>query len=152
VTISQFKSLLTNYEQQEILLWPEIYFAGSATIEKIGSVKRKTGADFHEVYNVLGTVCDADGSIYNSGILSSLNLGFDDSRGDLYLTRHDHIAYRYEILSILGNGSFGQVAKCYDHKKKMNIALKVIRNKKRFEKQGIVEVNVLTKLVREVSN
>ncbi|KAJ3368311.1 Dual specificity tyrosine-phosphorylation-regulated kinase 3, partial [Kappamyces sp. JEL0680] len=75
---------------------------------------------------------------------------FDDSRGDLYLTRHDHIAYRYEILSILGNGSFGQVVKCYDHKTKSNVALKIIRNKRRFEKQGIVEVNVLTKLVSHV--
>jgi serine/threonine protein kinase len=75
--------------------------------------------------------------------------GYDDSRGDLYLTRHDHIGYRYEILSLLGKGSFGQVVKCYDHKLKMNVAVKVIRNKKRFEKQGLVEVHVLNRLTSE---
>lgn len=123
-------------------MWPEIYYAGSATIEKIGGLKRRTGSDYHEVFNLAGTNADDGESIYNSG--------FDDSRGDLYLTRHDHIAYRYEILQLLGNGSFGQVVKCFDHKTKGNIALKIIRNKRRFEKQGIVEVNVLTKLTAMV--
>ncbi|KAI8905981.1 kinase-like domain-containing protein [Gorgonomyces haynaldii] len=75
-----------------------------------------------------------------------LKQGFDDSRGDLYLTKHDHIAYRYEILSLLGKGSFGQVIKCFDHKRKTHVALKIIRNKTRFEKQGLVEVKVLNKL------
>lgn len=30
----------------------------------------------------------------------------------------DSIAYRYEILNSLGHGSFGQVFKAFDHKKK----------------------------------
>jgi serine/threonine protein kinase len=72
--------------------------------------------------------------------------GYDNHDGDLYLTEHDHIGYRYEILGLLGKGSFGQVAKCFDHKTKMYVAVKIVRNKKRFEKQGLVEVEVLTKL------
>lgn len=48
----------------------------------------------------------------------------------------------------MGKGSFGQVCKCYDHKTKKYIAVKIIRNKKRFEKQGVVEVDVL-ELVKE---
>ncbi|KAJ3273771.1 Dual specificity tyrosine-phosphorylation-regulated kinase 3 [Terramyces sp. JEL0728] len=141
---------LVKYEQEKpaslrLPLSPkEIYFAGSATIEKIGTSKRRSGADMHDVYNLSGTNFDQDGNVYNNG--------YDDSRGDLYLTRHDHVGYRYEILSLLGKGSFGQVVKCYDHKTKTNIALKIIRNKKRFEKQGVVEVNVLNKLAQEDPN
>ena len=67
----------------------------------------------------------------------------------MYLTRHDHIYYRYEILSLLGKGSFGQVIKCYDHKSKRNVALKIIRNMPRFEQQGAVEVKVLKRLCEE---
>lgn len=44
---------------------------------------------------------------------------------------HDHIAYRYEVLEMIGKGSFGQVAKCLDHKNNELVALKIIRNKKR---------------------
>jgi dual specificity tyrosine-phosphorylation-regulated kinase 2/3/4 len=43
--------------------------------------------------------------------------------------------YRYEIIDFLGKGSFGQVVKCYDHKTGQSLAVKVIRNKKRFHHQ-----------------
>ncbi|RKP04031.1 hypothetical protein CXG81DRAFT_1760, partial [Caulochytrium protostelioides] len=77
--------------------------------------------------------------------------GYDDARGDYLLTRHDHIGYRYEILKLLGRGSFGQVIKCYDHKRRMPVAVKLIRNKKRFEAQGKIEVKVLARLRDEIA-
>jgi hypothetical protein len=40
-----------------------------------------------------------------------MNYGFDDERGDYKPYVHDHLAYQFEILSILGKGSFGQ-ARC----------------------------------------
>ena len=73
-----------------------------------------------------------------------LNHGYDDDRGDYTITVHDHLAYRYEILGIVGKGSFGQVVKAYDHKEGRLVAIKVIRNKARFHKQALVEVKVLT--------
>ncbi len=44
----------------------------------------------------------------------------------------DHLAYRYEILEVLGSGCFGQVLKVFDHKKKEFSAIKIIRNKKKY--------------------
>lgn len=71
------------------------------------------------------------------------NYGFDDKHADYLLVKNDHIAYRYEILELLGKGSFGQVCECYDHKKKENIALKIIKNKPKFHQQATIEVRVL---------
>ena len=71
------------------------------------------------------------------------NYGFDDKHADYLLVKNDHIAYRYEILNLLGKGSFGQVAEFFDHKKKENIALKIIKNKPKFHQQAAIEVKVL---------
>jgi hypothetical protein len=63
------------------------------------------------------------------------NHGYDDDRGDYIVVPHDHLAYRYEVLGILGKGSFGQVVKVHDFKTNMLRAVKIIRNKKRFHHQ-----------------
>eukprot|EP00742_Colponemidia_sp_Colp-10_P022742 GILJ01026936.1.p1 GENE.GILJ01026936.1~~GILJ01026936.1.p1 ORF type:complete len:391 (-),score=20.51 GILJ01026936.1:132-1304(-) len=54
--------------------------------------------------------------------------------------------YRYEVVGFLGKGSFGQVAKVLDHKKQTLLALKVLRNKKKFHQQAQVEIKVLQHL------
>jgi dual specificity tyrosine-phosphorylation-regulated kinase 2/3/4 len=59
---------------------------------------------------------------------------------------HDHIAYRYEILEVIGKGSFGQVIRAQDHRSGGQVAIKIIRNKKRFHHQALVEVRVLDHL------
>lgn len=50
--------------------------------------------------------------------LSGINYHFDDEYGDLKVYAHDQVCYRYEVTSIVGKGSFGQVFRAFDHKTK----------------------------------
>ena len=43
----------------------------------------------------------------------------------------------------MGKGSFGQTVKCFDHKLKELVAIKIIKNKEQFNRQGIIEVKLL---------
>lgn len=79
----------------------------------------------------------------NTKSSNSNNYGYDDERGDYHIIVHDHLGYRFEVLSHLGKGSFGQVSRCLDHKKNQITAVKIIRNKKRFHHQALVEVKLL---------
>jgi dual specificity tyrosine-phosphorylation-regulated kinase 2/3/4 len=62
----------------------------------------------------------------------------------------DHVFFRYEIQSKLGKGAFGDVYQVFDHKVGERVALKIIRNERRFHHQGKIEVAVL-KALREHS-
>ncbi|KAJ3072299.1 Dual specificity tyrosine-phosphorylation-regulated kinase [Podochytrium sp. JEL0797] len=138
ITIQFYRELLTQFELLEVHQYPHIYFAGAMGVDKIGTQRRRTGA--------VGVPQEA---LTKEDLTGVYNSGYDDSRGDYYWTAHDHIGYRYECISLLGKGSFGQCIKCFDHKTKTIVALKIIRNKKRFEKQGVVEVKVLDRLRKE---
>ncbi|PBP20378.1 serine/threonine protein kinase [Diplocarpon rosae] len=112
------KSKLNIFERGEIIDYKEIYFTGTETAAKhVGEL----AAD-------------------------SANFGYDDERGDYNIVPGDHLSYRYEIVDVLGKGSFGQVVRCVDHKNGGLVAVKIIRNKKRFHQQALVEVNILQKL------
>ncbi|KAJ2501494.1 serine/threonine protein kinase, CMGC, dual-specificity [Coemansia sp. RSA 1972] len=73
---------------------------------------------------------------------------YDDERGDYVVQQHDHLLYRYEVLDVLGKGSFGQVLRARDHKTGEMAAVKIIRNRKRFHHQAQVEVKLLECLRR----
>ena len=77
---------------------------------------------------------------------STNNYGYDDERGDYLVVARDHLAYRYEIVDTLGKGSFGQVLQCRDHCTGESVAIKIIRNKKRFHHQALVEIKILDSL------
>ena len=96
--------------------------------------------DFNEVF-YLGMKAEKVTDFSNEN-----NYGFDDERNDYKVVKGDHIAYRFEVIEVLGKGSFGQVLKCFDHKATQFSAVKVIRNQKRFHRQGKVEIKVLLHL------
>jgi len=51
------------------------------------------------------------------------------------LIQNDHIEYRYEILSYLGKGSYGNVIKVLDHKYNINKAIKMFNNFSNIDEQ-----------------
>ncbi|XP_021343446.1 dual specificity tyrosine-phosphorylation-regulated kinase 4-like isoform X3 [Mizuhopecten yessoensis] len=114
-----YRNKLTAFEQTEILDYPEIWFLG---------------LEAKKIEGVPG---------------GAQNNGYDDESGSYIKVMHDHMVYRYEILEVLGKGSFGQVVKCYDHKTDQMVAIKIIRNKKRFHHQALVEVKILDALRRK---
>ncbi|CAH8489968.1 unnamed protein product [Schistosoma rodhaini] len=110
---------LSAYEHQEILNYPYVYFVGH-------NAKKRNG--------ILGT---------------GNNCGYDDDQGSYIHSAHDHVAYRYEVLKILGRGSFGQVVKAYDHKDGVYVALKMVRNERRFTNQATEEIRILEQLKKQ---
>ncbi|PAA88935.1 hypothetical protein BOX15_Mlig008438g2 [Macrostomum lignano] len=79
---------------------------------------------------------------------SKNNHGYDSENGAYLKVTNDHVAYRYETLETLGRGSFGQVVRAIDHRTGQLVALKILRNCKRFHRQAAVEVQVLDRLRR----
>ncbi|KAF7552206.1 hypothetical protein G7046_g7480 [Stylonectria norvegica] len=111
-------AMLNIYERGEIVDYTDVYFCGTQNAHKVvGDMQSDTP-----------------------------NFGYDDERGDYTIVPGDHLSYRYEIIDILGKGSFGQVVRCIDHRTGGLVAIKIIRNKKRFHQQALVEVNILQKL------
>ena len=68
---------------------------------------------------------------------------FDDAQGDYKVLIKDHIAFRYEVVALIGKGSFGQVLEVIDHKTRKNIALKIVKNLPKFHQQAKIEVEIL---------
>uniref|UniRef100_A0A8C2HK90 dual-specificity kinase n=1 Tax=Cyprinus carpio TaxID=7962 RepID=A0A8C2HK90_CYPCA len=119
LTLYLYMSKLSVFEHQEIFSYPEIYFIGP-------NAKKRQG--------VVG---------------GSNNGGYDDDQGSYIHVPHDHIAYRFEVLKVIGKGSFGQVVKAYDHKNHQQVALKMVRNEKRFHRQAAEEIRILEHLRKQ---
>jgi dual specificity tyrosine-phosphorylation-regulated kinase 2/3/4 len=109
---------LTEYEKKEMMNYNQIYFTGHHS--------QKRPADPSH------PVC---------------NFGYDDERGDYLIQLKDHLDYRYEVIKVMGKGSFGQVLRCFDHHTGKTVAVKIIRNKRQFHAQALVEVKILQDLL-----
>jgi dual specificity tyrosine-phosphorylation-regulated kinase 2/3/4 len=73
----------------------------------------------------------------------------DNESGDYLLQLNDHIDFRFEVVSLLGKGSFSQVVKAFDHKKKEVVALKVLKSKSQFAKQAQSEIKILNLILEK---
>ncbi|XP_040894083.1 dual specificity tyrosine-phosphorylation-regulated kinase 4-like [Toxotes jaculatrix] len=77
---------------------------------------------------------------------SSNSSGYDTEEGYYKAIINDHLAYRFEILELIGKGYSGQVFKCMDHKTMELVAIKVFRNINRVHQLGKAEVKILETL------
>ncbi|XP_064632345.1 dual specificity tyrosine-phosphorylation-regulated kinase 2-like [Lineus longissimus] len=117
--MKQYMHKLSSFEHHEIFNYPQIYFVGH-------NAKKRQG--------VIG---------------GPNNNGYDDEQGSYVHIPHDHISYRYEVLKVIGKGSFGQVVKAYDHRTNTHVALKMVRNEKRFHRQAQEEIRILEHLKKQ---
>lgn len=109
---------LNSYEEEEVKdFFPNVFFCGTESCEKI---EGKHG--LHQ------------------------NDGFDDENYHYRVVVGDHLFYRYEVLKILGQGTFGIVVKAMDHKEMRLVAVKIIKNKPNYTKQAREEIGTLQHL------
>jgi len=72
----------------------------------------------------------------------------DDEEGHLVYKVGDVLQNRYKIMSELGEGTFGKVVKCEDLQKGTILAIKIIKNVKKYRDAAKLEINVLSKLAK----
>ncbi|XP_074422991.1 dual specificity protein kinase CLK2 isoform X4 [Larus michahellis] len=71
----------------------------------------------------------------------------DDDEGHLIYRVGDWLQERYEIISTLGEGTFGRVVQCIDHRRGgARVALKIIKNVEKYKEAARLEINVLEKI------
>jgi serine/threonine protein kinase len=106
---------LSSYEEEEVKEYmPNVYFGGTDQCKKIHAVR---GADNND--------------------------GFDDENFHYRVVVGDHLLYRYEVLKVLGQGTFGIVVRAIDHKLHSPVAIKIIKNKPNYNKQAQEEIRTL---------
>ncbi|CAG9333022.1 unnamed protein product [Blepharisma stoltei] len=115
-------------------------------IDELSDFEKREVLEYAEIYYLGKNNCKI------MRIEDGHNNGYDNDHSDYLLIKGDHIAYRYEVISMLGKGSFGQVCLCFDHKRQEQVAIKLIKNKKRFHHQAAIEIKVLRALLENDPN
>jgi len=109
-------NMLTAYEMKEIENFPEIFYLGEMSTK------------IHPRANI------------------PISNVFDDSSHHLKAVPSSHLAYRYEVQSVIGKGAFSQVLRCFDHKTKEYVAVKILINTDEVKEQGNFELSILKHL------
>lgn len=113
-------NILTPFEKKEVHRYKDVFFVGTeASKEK------------RNMHNVLS---------------KNNNNGYDTNDGYYKVVVGDHLNYRYEMLSPLDRGAFGQVVRCFDHLNKVEVAIKINRNSVYDHTSSKNEIAILKKL------
>eukprot|EP00045_Choanoeca_perplexa_P012657 m.139436 g.139436 ORF g.139436 m.139436 type:complete len:892 (-) comp16088_c1_seq4:276-2951(-) len=74
------------------------------------------------------------------------NHGWDNEKDDYIIQEDEILTNRYRVLGLLGKGSFGQVVKAHDLHTDTHVAIKIIKNRRPFERQARIEISLLQHL------
>jgi len=116
LVLKKYKKVLTKIELEELSQLNKntsLYYLGSITIRDLLLVKNK---EFE--LNIL------EDSWYN------IEIG-------------DHVNYQYEIQELICNGEYGKIIKCFDHKNKQLVHIKVMKNIQEYTYQSNIEIRIL---------
>ncbi len=102
-SISRAKDYLSIHEQTEVAEYDEIYY-----------------------------LAKQDQKYQPTKLERLVNNGFDDNEGYYRIVSGDQIGYRFELMELIGKGAFGQVLKCKDHKTGKYVAIKMVKNQKKY--------------------
>ncbi|KAM4736422.1 dual specificity tyrosine-phosphorylation-regulated kinase 1B isoform 1-T1 [Anableps anableps] len=154
-THPSFSSIHSMAEQQQVLsdmtilqrrIPPSFRDPASAPLRKLSVDLIKTYKHINEVYYTkkkrrAQQVPPEDSSTKKEKKV--YNDGYDDDNYDYIVKNGEKWLDRYEIDSLIGKGSFGQVVKAYDHHEQEWVAIKIIKNKKAFLNQAQIELRLL---------
>jgi dual specificity tyrosine-phosphorylation-regulated kinase 1 len=71
------------------------------------------------------------------------NDSYDDENDDYIVRKGEVWKDRFTIQSLIGKGSFGQVVQAYDSVTENMVAIKILKNRKAFANQGLIEIRIL---------
>ena len=133
---------------------PQFRDPNSAPLRKLSVDLIKTYKHINEVYyakkkrRAQQTQMEEETSHHRKKERKIFNDGFDDENHDYIIKHGERFLERYEIDSLIGKGSFGQVVKAFDHEEQCHVAIKIIKNKKPFLHQAQIEVRLLEMMNR----
>jgi dual specificity tyrosine-phosphorylation-regulated kinase 2/3/4 len=73
-------------------------------------------------------------------------INYDDKEGNYIIKKGELLLKRYEIITILGKGSFGICCKCYDKKNNEYVCIKILKNSPNSLEQAKLEINIIKSL------
>ncbi|KAH9636154.1 hypothetical protein HF086_007106 [Spodoptera exigua] len=146
---------LSEWERNEVRKYPEVWFLGldSNKVQARANLPNNCGFDDENgSYNKVRIHVEVNESLmYGKNLpfrcqMINKEIGRNDRFRKISIQDYDQVEGKYEILEVIGKGSFGQVIRAQDHRTGTQVAIKIIRNKKRFHHQALVEVRVLDHL------
>lgn len=152
------KDILLAFEKTEIDCHPQVYFVGTSQAKSLREEQLARAQEVHRK-SPLGQKCftqtnnnhrrqryvslnqklgggkGREMSTFSRSARMSMQQrskfqAFRSAGGAYRVIKGDHLAYRYETLSILGEGTFGIVVKCFDHKLNKHVAIKMAKVEK----------------------